>query len=200
MASPVKRYPRRGVTMTEVVVSIAVTTIGMVGMAQMQIVGVRSNQFSRSMANASSLARDFAENVSLWAYNDPRLEPLATISSWTDARIAKAVNPGRADVLETAARLQYSEAASDANAVTAGALGTPGGAGVGAYDGTSADLDKDGKLDFKRYWTVLAIDTDGDTVPNGKFVVIVVRWREPGFGMRRIVMTQFKTNEGVYAL
>ena len=62
----------------------------------------------------------------------------------------------------------------------------------------SSDLDGDGTPDFDRYWTVFAFDPDGDGLESFKFVVVVVRWKQPGWGMRQVVATAVRTNAEVF--
>jgi type IV pilus modification protein PilV len=194
------RKTQRGVSMIEVTISLSVMAIGLLGMAHMQVIAVRSNALSRNTAFASALARDLTEAIGMWSYEDARLTPLATVASFTDSQVADRINIGKSELFNTSLRAQYSEQASDANATVNDALGPN-------YDGVRSD-EKDlaagaeggTKLHYKRYWTVFAYDPEADGVKNGKFIVIVVRWKEPGFGMRQVVHTTFKANTQVFAL
>ena len=193
------RLPRtlrrpRGVTLVEIIVSMAVLTIGMLGLAHMQVVAVRQNQMAANMAIASSLGRDMAESISMWRYNDPRLQPIATIQNLSDTRIAKRFDLPRDEDLASLSeyKMQFGEIAGDTSATNAGA--------IGEYDGAGPDVKEKGKNFFRRYWNVFGWDPDGDSIPNAKFVVVVVRWREPGLGMRQVYTTAIKANEEVYSL
>src|SRR5205823_5920150 len=55
---PHKGSAARGFTMIEALVSLVVMLIGLLGLASLQVVGVRSNHFGRKMAIASVLMHD----------------------------------------------------------------------------------------------------------------------------------------------
>lgn len=188
------RRTARGVTLIEVMVSLGVLLIGMLGMAHMQVVAVRQSQLSANMTRASALAQGLVENIAMWRYNDPRLSPLATVEALDDELVADRFDlPRDADLSGDADRLmQFGEAADDPSATNADALGE--------FDGALADVDDDGNPIFRRYWNVFAWDPDGDGLPNAKFVLVVVRWNEPNVGMRQIYTTAVKANEEVYSL
>jgi type IV pilus modification protein PilV len=184
---------QRGTSIIEATISLGIMTVGLLGMMHMQVLAVRSNQVARSMAVASSLARDLAENAARWDYNDTRLTALGSVQNLDASTVKDKLDLGRdTAVTQTSAKPQFGEVTGDTNATTAGALGT--------YEGESADVDRDGKLDFNRYWTVFNYDSDSDGTAEGKLIVIVIRWKEPGFGMRQIVTTSFRYNEQVFAL
>lgn len=187
-----KRRGERGLSLVEVMVSLVLLALGLVGLAQMQIVGSRANRFGRNMTLASELARDLVENATLWKYGDPRLAPMDTVAALSDPKVAALFSLPRDETLPSSQRAQFGEVAGDPNAVNAGALGT--------YAGTGSDLDKDGRPDFRRYWSVLAVDPNGDGVADSKFVVVVVRWHEPGVGMRQVFATTVKANAEVFRL
>lgn len=181
-----------GFTLVEVMVSMAVLTIGMLGMANMQIVAVKQNQFAANMGRASGLGQDLVESISMWKYNDPRLQSLATVTSLSDDKIVKRMDLARAEDIsgDSERIMQFGEKDGDPSASTAGALGTVMAA--------AASTVGDGQ--FRRYWNVFAWDPDGDGLPNAKFVLVVVRWKEPNVGMRQIYTTVVKANEAVYSL
>jgi type IV pilus assembly protein PilV len=186
---------QRGVSLIEATISLGVMTIGLLGMMQMQVIAVRSNQVARSTAVASALARDMVENASRWDYNDPRLTPLGTVSDLDAQSIKDKLDLGRETTAPTTAAPQFGEGTNDPNSTNDGALGT--------FEGLSADTDLDGTIgetEPKRYWTVFNYDPDSDGNVEGKLIVILVRWKEPGFGFRQIVTTTFRYNEQVFAL
>jgi len=55
-------------------------------------------------------------------------------------------------------------------------------------------VNRDGVPDFIRYWNVYAIDLASSGTPNGLFIQIIVRWKQPGFGYRQITASKFKRN------
>lgn len=183
----------RGVTLVELMISMTVLTIGMLGMAQMQLVAVRSKEMGHNTALASALSHDLAENMSSWRYNDSRLAASDTITSLGDTKVSSRLNLPPDVTLDSSLKFDFAEAPSDANATTSSALGT-------AYQGTRGDVKVTGKLDFVRYWSVYNFNPGGAGKENGKLIVVVTRWREAGLGMRQVATTVFKANEEVYSL
>ena len=190
------RAASRGLSLLEAAISLAVFSIGMVGIIGMQLLASRSAAMARQLGQASQLAQDLVENVSLWSYDDPRLVPLDTIAFTTDPVIAaRGADVRDALITNPANKPHYSEEAT-ANALNPSALRSA----TVPYDGLSADVDGDGVDDFERYWNVFGLDADGDGVLEGKLVVVIVRWREPGVGFRRITQTTFRSNPGAFQL
>lgn len=185
---PLRRAPR-GFSLIEAMVAMAVLAIGLLGMASLQIVGVRSNQFGGRMARASQLGHDLIEQVQRWDYADTRLTALQVVTTPTDTVVKNRWDLGRADTVPSTVRPQFGDTAGDANAVTAGALGT-------TYQGLSNDVDKDGKPDFRRYWNVydLQVTESGKVTVKGKLVQVIVRWKDASVagGNRQVSMSTFK--------
>ncbi|MCI0571754.1 MAG: prepilin-type N-terminal cleavage/methylation domain-containing protein [Myxococcaceae bacterium] len=180
-----RRTHPRGVTLIEAMIAMVVLLIGLLGFASLQVITVRANQFSRRMTQASAMATDIEENIRRWTFNDPRLAPMATVTSLSDAAIQSRWDMGRADTPTYVA--QFSEMPGDSHASTADALGA-------GYQGLSPDVDGDGDPEFTRYWNVFAADLQGTGTPNGVLVQIIVRWREPGTGFRQLTAMTFKPN------
>jgi Tfp pilus assembly protein PilV len=180
MSTPSSRPRVRGFSLIETVLTISILTIGVLGIAQMQIIGVRSKNFATNIATASLLAHDLAEQAQRWSYTDSRLTPLGTVTSTTDASITALWDMGKATTVSTALKAEFSEIASDSNATTANALGT--------YQGVTAPAG------FYRYWNVFAVDLTNGGTPQGKLVQIIVRWKEPGFGMRQVSASTYISN------
>jgi len=184
----------RGVTLIEATVSLAVFAIGMVGLLQLQIVAARSNTLARKLGQASALAQDLGENVALWAYDDPRLAPGATVSDVNASAVGKHRADSRKATLDSDDRPHFADFVTN-NADEDDALITP----TLSYQGLTTDTDGDGERDFERYWNVFAVDANGDGTEEGKLVVVVVRWFEGGVGYRRIERTVFRSNPMVFA-
>jgi prepilin-type N-terminal cleavage/methylation domain-containing protein len=191
---------RRGFTILEAMIALVVMAIGLLGLASLQVVGVRANHFGRKMALASSLVRDLADNVQRWDYGDARLAtPRPVVTSTTDSSITTRWDMGRATAAGYTA--DYAEQAGDANATNQGQLtGTN-------YDGLLATrIDPDYAttstvpVGVKRYWNVFSLDVSGSGSSQGKLVQIIVRWREPGLGMRQITGSTFRPNPAASGL
>lgn len=177
-----------GFTMIEAVMTMAVVAIAFTGFATLQVVGVQANYFGDRMIQASELATDLAENIERWSYTDPRLTPSVTLTGLTamsSTAITSTWDLGTGAT--TSYRAQYSDLAGDPNATNPGAL-------AANYQGLSSDVNGDGIADFVRYWNVYAIDLANSGTPNGLFIQIIVRWKQPGFGYRQITASKFKRN------
>ncbi len=172
----------RGFSLIEVVMAMAVLTIGIMGLSELQVIGVKGRDFARNITTASLLAHDLSANMDGWTYTDSRLNPLATVTSTTDPTVTAHWDMGRLVTVTTKA--EFGEVANDTNATTSGALGT-GYTGIASPSG------------FYRYWNVFALSLSGGTT--AKLVQIIVRWNEPGFGMRQVAFSTVLTNpQGLY--
>ena len=195
-----RRAPR-GFSIIEAMIAAIVMLVGLLGLASLQVVGVRSNHFARHMTQASQLAQDLTENMQRWDYNDVRLTP-AVQRTWTttDATSTAAVdkewemgrgaNPTHADgTAYTADLTDFTANAGKTSALDA-AFCTPNPPGC-PYIGMSGDVDGDGVLDYQRYWNVWTTSFDGSTT-TGKFIQVIVRWKEPVLGYRQTTASTFK--------
>lgn len=191
---PLLRRRPRGVTLIEAAISLAVFAIGMVGILQLQIVAARSNTLARKLGQASALAQDLGENVTLWPYDDVRLAAGATVTGVEDTAVGKHRADSRKAVLDSDDRPHFADFETE-NADEDDALSSS----TVTYQGLSNDVDGDGERDFERYWNVFAVDANGDGTEEGKLVVVVVRWFEGGIGYRRIERTVFRSNPMVFA-
>ena len=184
----------RGATIIEAMVSLVVLAIGMLGLASLQIVGVRANFFGKQLGTASELALDLAEGSARWDYTDARLAPTGpTISSTSATQVTDRWDLFRADAVPSTAKHQFGEAPTSvdpSNALTPSALAL----GATTYKGLSGDVLRDGSYQFRRYWTVYNVDFSALGTPQGKLVQIVVRWKEPGLGWRQVKMSSYIPN------
>jgi type IV pilus modification protein PilV len=191
---PHKGSAARGFTMIEALVSLVVMLIGLLGLASLQVVGVRSNHFGRKMAVASVLMHDLADSVQRWDYSDARLSaPRAIVTSTTDSTITSRWDMGRGTTASYTA--DYAEQAADANATSQGQLTTANYTGLLAANADHDYADPTtAALGIKRYWNVFTVDVTGGGTAQGKLVQIIVRWKEPGLGMRQITGSTFRPN------
>jgi len=195
--TPHQRGAARGFTMIEALVALVVMLIGLLGLASLQVVGVRSNHFGRKMAVATVMMRDLADSVQRWDYGDARLAaPRTIVTSTTDATITGRWDMGRGTTASYIA--DYAEQAGDANATSVGQLTAANYTGLLAanVDGDYASA-ATAALGVKRYWNVFTVDVNGSGSEQGKLVQIIVRWREPGLGMRQITGSTFRPNPAV---
>jgi prepilin-type N-terminal cleavage/methylation domain-containing protein len=71
MARPTNRP--NGVTLIEVMVSMSVLLVGLLGMMRLQVLGLSSNQGARANMTAAQLAREVANGLQQLAFQDARL-------------------------------------------------------------------------------------------------------------------------------
>ncbi len=198
MMPPAQRRGRRGFSIIEAMIASIVMLVGLLGLASLQIVGVRSNHFGRHMIQGSQLAQDLIENLQRWDYNDVRLTP-AVQRSWN------VQNPASTTAVDTEWDMGRGVSAThtDGSTYTAdftdGATNATKTAALDAtfcatgcpYIGLSSDVDGDGVLDYQRYWNVWTTSFDGSTT-TGKFIQVIVRWKEPVLGYRQTTASTFK--------
>jgi len=194
-------YGQRGFSLVEALMASIVMLVGLLGLATLQVVGVRSNHFGRHMTQASQLAQDLIENLQRWDYNDARISP-AIARSWnvqdatSTAAVDKEWDMGRGAAAThtdgSSYTADFSEGTANANKTAAlgAAFCTPSPPGC-PYIGLSGDVDGDGVLDYQRYWNVWTTTFDGATT-TGKFIQVIVRWKETGLGYRQITASTFK--------
>jgi Tfp pilus assembly protein PilV len=195
-----RRSVARGFTMLEALIALVIMLVGLLGLASLQVVGVHSNHFGRKMALAAVLMHDLADSVQRWDYTDARLTaPRTIVTSTTDATITSRWDMGTGTTASFTA--DYGELAGDANATSAGQLTSANYTGL-----LSANLDHDyadpttAALGMRRYWNVFTLDVSGGGAAQGKLVQIVVRWKEPGWGMRQITGSTFRPNPSASGL
>ena len=196
-----RRPGQRGFSIIEAMIASIVMLVGLLGLAALQIIGVRSNHFGKHMTQASQLAQDLVESIQRWDYNDARLTP-AVARSWnaqdsaSTAAVDKESDMGRGvaathtDGSTYTADFTEGTTNSSKTSALAAAFCTPNPPGC-PYIGLSGDVDGDGVLDYQRYWNVWTTTFDGSTT-TGKFVQVIVRWKEPVLGYRQIGVSTFK--------
>lgn len=75
----------RGTTLIEVMVAMSVLLIGLLGMMDLQIIGLTSNQGARAQMVATQLAREVATGLERLPYGDARLAPTAAFGALLQA-------------------------------------------------------------------------------------------------------------------
>ncbi len=201
MTPRAQRRAHRGFSIIEAMIASIVMLVGLLGLASLQVVGVRSNHFGRHMTQGSQLAQDLTENIQRWDYNDVRLAP-AVARSWnvqnaaSTAAVDNEWDMGRGVSATHTDGSTYTADFTDGttNATKTAALDatfcTPNPPGC-PYIGISGDVDGDGVLDYQRYWNVWTASFDGST-NSGKFIQVIVRWKEPVLGYRQTTASTFK--------
>jgi len=163
----------RGLTLVEAMVAMAVMLIGVTGLVGLSRQGLRLNADGRRLTSAVTIAQDLLSQVDTWEYGDPRLANTITSNDadYADDALAFEGDPGSFD-------FDYDEASLEKDGTRW--LGIPGAHLAGAG--------------FERYWNVAEIDDqNGNGIPDGRRIAVVVRWPE-GRGWRRVVLHAAKLN------
>lgn len=175
-------------TLIEAMITISVLLVGLLALSSLQVTAIATSHLGSRMAQATALANDLAGNIKAWDYADPRLNPVATYTTFNTAALIAGWEMGHAAAATQQA--QYSDVTPDSNATNPGALGVSDG----GFQGLASDINGDAKPDFTRYWNVYAMDLNNTGTPNGKLVQIIVRWREPSTGYHQVTTSAFKVN------
>ncbi|MDM8541104.1 type IV pilus modification protein PilV [Desulfococcaceae bacterium HSG9] len=84
---------QHGFTLIEVLITMAIFSIGILALAAMQISGMSSNQFARTLATASTLAGDKIERMTLTDSDHTSLDAgTAHSETYTEGQISYTVN------------------------------------------------------------------------------------------------------------
>ena len=195
----------RGFSLIEAMVASIVMLIGLLGLAGLQIVGMRANNIGKRMAQASLLAQDLVQNMQIWAYTDNRILPggppgpngarttLYHLNASDGTAISKYWDLTNAQQPTaqggTTLTFDYSDA-------TTGWETNPNAITVANYEGVMSPVDTSlpaaEQTIFTRYWNVFAVDLAGVGSAQGRLVQVVVRWHEPNFGWRTVTTSFFK--------
>ena len=164
----------RGYTLVESMIAIGILLVGAAGLASTYVQGVAMTGDARRATEATAIASDLLNNISLWPYQSTAL---ANASTSNDGDIGDT-----AHAFETTADPLGSSLAdhgeADLTAMGARWTGIP-----------QADL----RGVFERYWNVAYIDTNGDGVTDLVQIAVIVRWQQSG-AWRRVVLLTAKQN------
>ncbi len=182
-----RRNPRtdeRGVTLLEAVVSLTILLIGIVGMMQLQIIGVTADAGARANTQALQLARELASALE-------KLDP-------ADALLASHHRSGTPPA--AFGRLLQPDGTIAASGFTAWSDSSPlpgvrTDAAILAADGVDA---QDASLPrFQRRWSVWQAQTAAVT-GGVKLVAVSVSYREKALpGLREVVLLTHSSNTGL---
>ncbi len=78
MSHPTATARARGMTLLEVMMSLSILLIGLLGMMRLQIWGINANQGARAHTQAMQMARDLAAGLEKLPFEDTRLASTST--------------------------------------------------------------------------------------------------------------------------
>jgi prepilin-type N-terminal cleavage/methylation domain-containing protein len=195
-----RRRTHRGFSLIEAMVASVVMLVGLLGLAGLQVVGMRANNLGKRMAQASLLAQDLVQNMQLWQYTDSRLTPQGSASPahtglYSDtnhsdiARFWELRNSAALTSNVDGSLVTFDFADAAAGAAQVNQLNANYGGVLSPVDLT---LPAGEQTIFQRCWNVFLIDMNGSGQAQGKLVQVVVRWKEPNFGYRQVNTSFYK--------
>jgi prepilin-type N-terminal cleavage/methylation domain-containing protein len=161
---PVKRFRQRGFTLIEMMVSILVLTIGLVGTAALMSSSVNMGAHARYASTAALLASEKMEDLDRFPDNDPNLAPggnlAADVTGYSDSVQISSAN-GNINETTTAGGVTY--------LYTQNPDGTVFMTVGGTLPATTSDM-----LTFDRRWQIVANPTVGANVITGAVQITVL--------------------------
>lgn len=156
------RSRARGFSLIEVMISMAILLVGLLGMMHLQIWGMYSNQGARAQMQATQLAREVITAVGRIPFDDERLAP-------TELPVGSVLGTG--GVIQSTAR----------ELVTFPSL-------PGVRPDSAIEQGPSGAI-YRRFLTVAPISTTtGATSPGAKLIGVSVVYRERGSPLPREVL------------
>ncbi len=182
---PDRRNAARGVTLLEAVVSLTILLIGIVGMMQLQIVGITADAGARAQTQAFQLARELAAALE-------KLDPLdAQLTAPHSTSLVPPASFGHALLGDGTVATSGLTAWDDAKALPGVTTDAQllASAGVDAEDATLPR--------FQRRWSVWEAQTAA-TSGGVKLVAVSVTYREKALpGRREVVLLTQISNTGL---
>jgi type IV pilus assembly protein PilV len=161
---PVKRFRQRGFTLIEMMVSILVLTIGLVGTAALMSSSVNMGAHARYASTAALLASEKMEDLDRFPDNDPNLAPggnlAADVTGYSDSVQISSAN-GNINETTTAGGVTYLYTQNPDGTVVMTVGGT--------LPATTSDM-----LTFDRRWQIVANPTVGANVITGAVQITVL--------------------------
>lgn len=198
MTRRLKKKGQRGFSILEVMISMAILAVGILGVAKMQVFAAAQNGLARRTSKASAIARDFVEMASRWNWADPRLATL-TPCGVVPTTIMEG-DLGNEKIPLIAMDFTASPAAAP-NATNEGAQTDGLVAGNTVYLGRAMELMGYPEVQEQGYqlmWTVQHLDTNPgalDPACDAKQVTVVVRYPTgAGQNYRNLVTTFIQYN------
>ena len=177
---------RRGFTLVEVLISMGILAVAILGALQMQVLASQQNGLARRTTMAAALLRDFQETAQALPWGDPRLLPggaactdLAGVQFLSEDLLGN--DPAPAVMLDYTA-MAGSDPLASSVAMNAGALESIGGAaeyrGLArqAFRPTGQGGQALGTRGYQLGWRVTPVDTNGDgACDEARLVEVAVR-------------------------
>lgn len=170
------RRGTRGLSLFEIVIAMALLTVNLAAISQMQIVSSYTHTISRNVTRATQIAQEVGEVLKVLPFSHEALAASSTTSGTEAVPIRAFSEEAELDV-EMGFALGDYEGATERN----------------AYALSSALPAPDPEGHYRVYWAVVAEDRNRDSVPESKTITVLVRWPE-GRRWKSVEMVQARFN------
>jgi hypothetical protein len=206
--TPGLRADERGITILEAMISMAVLTVGMLGIFHMQVVAIGSDSYAARVDRATLIARDLLTYLESIPYDADIIQDVENGANGGNtldtglAYTARNLADGAFDFMDDGETLpdELAGGAVDPCAALPGrsclfrGYVNPDILGADPTQRPTLDFNGDGNADFERYW-IVAEQQPGSPDSEGKYIAVIVRWEEPSVrAPRRVVMSTYRHN------
>jgi hypothetical protein len=197
-----------GITLLEASIAMAVLTMGLLGVFQMQVIAASSDGYAARVDRATLIARDLLTYLESIPYEADILQDVENGANGGDtldagfAFNARVLADGMFDFEDDGDSLPDELAAGSIDPCAAlpersclfRGYVNPAVLGADPTQRPTLDFNGDGEADFERYW-IVAEQQPGNPNSEGKYIAVIVRWEEPSVrAPRRVVMSTFRHN------
>ncbi len=163
-----------GFSLLEVMIALAVLTIGLLGMMHLQIIGIVSNDTGRKHTVATALASELVSGIERLPFGDPLLLPSGTTGPTAPTPFGRLVTGSTVTVTGTH---QWNDTTQ---------------AVPGVRNTTEIGPDHS---QYDRRWTVWGYAPSAGAIPIVKLVAVSVVYKERGMNIPREVVLYTQLNE-----
>jgi type IV pilus assembly protein PilV len=176
----------RGTTLLEAMIALTILLVGILGMMQLQVLGITSNAGARSYSQALQVAHELAAALEQLPANDPLLDPQFTGGANPD--------PAFGSVLSAPNTLRSTSTFKEYDDTSANVRGAASNAAITATYGSDPT---EAAPRYMRRWQVWQAETAA-TGGGVKAIAVSVTYREPRLpGLREVVLLTQVSNRGL---
>jgi prepilin-type N-terminal cleavage/methylation domain-containing protein len=175
MTSTASARRHAGFSLLEVMIALAVLTVGLLGMMHLQIIGIVSNNTGRKHTVATELADELISGIERLPFGDPLLLATGSTGPTAPTPFGRLVTGNTLSASASAARVW-----SDSTPVPGVRKTTEIGPEQAEYD---------------RRWTVWGYAPSAGAIPIVKLVAVSVVYKERGMNIPREVVLYTQLNE-----
>jgi prepilin-type N-terminal cleavage/methylation domain-containing protein len=169
-------------TLIELMIAMAILSLGLLAMWQLHVVGITSNAAARRRTQAMAIASELAAGLERLAFTDPLLDPMGSAGPTPPTPFGQLVDP-------SGAILSGATVWSDSTRVP------------GVRLTTQVREMSDPNANFQRRWTVWSVAQSAGALVGSKIVAVSVTWNDPPFARpREVVQYTFIANPAIIGL